>query len=124
MRNRAKCALCASIIESFVDFDYVSCSCGEIAISGGQRKLECYANDFKNFLRIDDIGKIIIPIIQEQANVEIEPKTHVCKQDLLETLDQMIKTYENLPSSAMSAPLTHYDALSILTLISELLRCD
>lgn len=120
MKNRAKCKLCDSVIESFIENDYVTCKCGEIAISGGAYRLDVYAKDFGNFLRIDDADNIIIPVVKEK----IETKKNLKREELLETLDHMVKTYEQLPSSALSAPLTHYDALSILTLISALLRCD
>ncbi len=57
MKNRAKCKKCHSVLESFHEFDYITCKCGEIAISGGNQKLECYANDWSNFLRVDDNDK-------------------------------------------------------------------
>ncbi len=120
MRNRAKCKLCDSIIESFIESDYVTCQCGEIAISGGAYRLDVYAKDFVNFFRLDDADNIIVPVVKEK----IESKKNMKKEELLETLDHMVKTYEQLPSSALSSPMTHYDALSILTLISALLRCD
>ena len=40
MRNRAKCKLCSSVIESYHRYDEVSCKCGEINISGGNDVLE------------------------------------------------------------------------------------
>lgn len=46
------------------------------------------------------------------------------KSEMLEMLDQMIKTIENLPQQAMTAPITHYDFLSALLLLSSILRED
>lgn len=120
MRNRAKCRLCQSLIESFIESDYITCECGEIAISGGSYRLDVYAKDFENFLRVDDADNVIVPVVKEK----IESKKNQNKEALLETLDHMIKNYEQLPSAALSSPLTHYDGLSILTLISALFRCD
>jgi len=48
--NRAKCAKCGDIIISKFRHDYVSCSCGEIFIDGGNDYCHCGAKDFKNFL--------------------------------------------------------------------------
>jgi hypothetical protein len=39
---------------------------------------------------------------------------------LLEILDEMVKTYETLPQSAMMQPITHYDHQSLLLLIQAL----
>jgi hypothetical protein len=39
---------------------------------------------------------------------------------LLEILDEMVKTYENLPQIAMMQPITHYDHQSLLLLIQAL----
>lgn len=46
------------------------------------------------------------------------------RKKLLDILDEMLKTYENLPQSAMIAPTTHYDLQSVLLLISALFRAD
>ena len=54
MKNRAKCKLCNSIIESFHRHDYVTCACGEIAVDGGLDYFKVIARDYANFLRIDD----------------------------------------------------------------------
>ena len=34
-RNRARCKACGSVIESKHRHDYVTCSCGQIAVDGG-----------------------------------------------------------------------------------------
>jgi hypothetical protein len=46
------------------------------------------------------------------------------KAHLILMLEQMIKGYENLPSQAMLAPVTHYDLRSSLILILELFRAS
>ena len=49
--NRAKCALCNSVIISTHVHDFVSCKCGEIFIDGGNEYWRAGANNFKNLLR-------------------------------------------------------------------------
>jgi hypothetical protein len=36
MRNRIQCLLCNEIIESKHRHDYVTCSCGNVSVDGGQ----------------------------------------------------------------------------------------
>ena len=66
MRNRAKCKKCESIIESFHRHDYVKCTCGSIAVDGGQDYFKCVADDWVNFIRIDDNDKEIMPTIKDK----------------------------------------------------------
>jgi hypothetical protein len=126
MRNRAKCKLCKSEIESFHRYDYVTCGCGEISISGGLETLECSARDWNNFLRIDEEGNEIIVKVKDA--IENDPPSQAqstpSKQELLQMLSEMISTYENLPQNAMSTPVTHYDLLSSLLLLSAILRSE
>lgn len=46
------------------------------------------------------------------------------KEKLLEILEEMIKTYENLPQHAMGTPITHYDYVSLLLLVRELFKAS
>ena len=101
MRNRAKCRLCGDIIESFHRTDYVACSCDEISVDGGEYRFQCGAKDFKNFIRIDDLGNEI-PIRFEEETKEIE----------------------ELPPRAMSSSITHYDWVASLILLSSILKAD
>lgn len=55
-RNRAKCRLCGSIIESLHRHDFKKCSCGEIMVDGGNDYWRCGAKDWRNFIRLDDDG--------------------------------------------------------------------
>lgn len=120
MRNRAKCKLCQSIIESFHSTDYVECKCGHIAVDGGEA-MRCAAIDFNNFLRIDDEGNEII--VKENALANFSSRSSKpTKQELFDELDQMIKSYERLPQHAMHAPVTHADLCSALLLVSAVLR--
>jgi hypothetical protein len=123
MRNRAKCKLCSSIIESMHATDLVLCKCEHIFVDGGDA-FKCGAEDWSNFLRIDDNGKEIQVKIESHISNESETVLKPHKEELLEYLDEMIKSYEILPQHAMMAPITHYDHQSLLILLSAILRSD
>lgn len=140
MKNRAKCKLCSSIIESFHSTDWVICKCEEIAVGGGDA-MNCAAKEWNNFLRIDDEGKEIIPKIldsglnepadksaetnQESQNTDPHQINHIPNRtELIDMLSEMIKNIENLPQYVMSSPITHYDFCSLLILITALFRTD
>jgi hypothetical protein len=136
MRNRAKCKLCQSIIESYIETDYITCKCGEIAICGGDHRYEIYANDFANIIRIDDndnefIPKIVEKTISEEENIlyketvkEYNEKNKIGREELLESLDHMIKNIDQLPDHAKVLPINHYDFGSLLMLLSAILRSE
>lgn len=126
MRNRAKCKLCGDIIESFHRNDYVSCSCQEISIDGGQHLFRCAAKSFENFLRVDDVGNERAIKFEEKSEEEYlsEPIRKPTKAEMIEMLEEMIANIEKLPANAMSAPITHYDWVSSLLLIASILKAD
>jgi hypothetical protein len=116
MRNRAKCKLCSSIIESYHRYDEVSCKCGEINISGGNYALECGAKDWSNFMRVDDMGnEIFVKVQMDDKTVEHEYKQS--KADLHKILQGMIDSIEGMPTNAKTIPLTHYDMQYLLLLM-------
>lgn len=127
MRNRAKCKLCGSILESFHRYDYVSCKCDEIAISGGQDKLEVYYKNIDNLLRLDDEDNVIV--VEENGNPEIshpiqDSVNKPTRKEKMEMLEAYVTNLENLPQNAMSTSVTHYDLYSLALLVSSLLRED
>jgi hypothetical protein len=132
MKNRAKCKLCNSIIESYHEYDYVTCKCSEISVTGGNIKFECFANDWNNFIRVDDQGNEIIVIVKDNPSLNMPTQVQETplsnqkptKKDLLNILEEQIKYYENLPQNAMSAPVSNYDLLSTLLILSAILRSD
>ncbi len=125
MRNRAKCRLCKSIIESQHPTDIVQCDCGEISVEGGPA-MRCAANDWVNFLRVDDHNNEIIVKVktlpQENISDHIPEKPN--RLDLLNMLDEMVKNVENLPQHALTQPINHYDYCSLMILLSSILRAD
>lgn len=124
MKNKAKCKLCNSIIESFHATDYVICSCGEIAVDGGDA-MRCSAKDFNNFIRVDEKGnEIQVKVINKDEEVKEEPLSKLTRQELIYEIKELIKNIQNLPNHAMQTPLNHYDYLSILMLFASLLDCN
>lgn len=115
MRNRAKCKACESIIESLNVNDEVTCKCGQISVSGGEL-LGCAAVNWGNFLRVDDEGNVIVPTVKDKAPV--------CKADLLNALDEMIKRIEEMPQQAMIVAINHYDFVSLLILLSSIFKSE
>lgn len=128
MRNRAKCALCDNIIESFHQTDYVECSCGSIAIDGGDYKFEVFAHDFHNLIRLDDDGnEIMIKVIDEMpsdTNVSEEIPSKLTRGDMVDMLEEMCKGYNNLPSKALYEPVNHVDFLSALMLLVSIFKAE
>ena len=137
MKNRAKCKLCSSIIESFHATDWVTCKCGEIHVDGGDA-MKCAAKNWSNFLRVDDSGNEIIVKVESPSDPEHastgdgengdsgDHNKHKkpSKLELIEMLKEMINSIERLPDYAMSTPITHYDFSSLLILLLALLSDD
>ena len=122
MRNRAKCRLCNDILESFHRYDYVTCKCGEISVTGGLDAYECSSKDWANFLRVDDEGNTIVPTIKSTDDPLEVVAPKMSRDDLIGMLDDMIKTIEGLPRNAMVEPITHYDHCATLILLSAILK--
>jgi len=125
MQNRAKCKLCQSVIESFHSTDYVLCKCGEIFVDGGE-SLACGAKNWSNFLRVDDLGnEIEVKVINKnESSLSTSEQEKPKKPELLSMLDEMIKNIENLPDHAKISPINHYDLVSALVLIREIVVCE
>lgn len=126
MKNRAKCKKCESIIESFHRHDYVTCACGEISVDGGQDYYRCRATDWNNFLRVDDEGNVIVPVIKDKITEQEKEESPVCapkptKEELMSLLDEQIKSYEKMPSNAVNSSVTHYDLLGFMYLMQSIL---
>ena len=121
MKNKAKCKSCASIIESCHATDYVQCKCGKIAVLGGS-SMRCAAEDWNQFVRIDDENKEI-PITVHENKEDLQKSGEISSRDeLINMLENKIETFDHLPAQAMQTPVTHYDLQSILILFSEILK--
>ena len=107
--------------------DYVSCECGQIAVNHGEAMF-CEALDWNNFLRLDDEGNEKAVTYQEKNDeqdnrINKGEDTHKpSKDELISMLDEMIKSYEHLPTHAMHAPISHADHVSLMMLVSSLFK--
>lgn len=129
MNFRAKCRLCKTFIEKRNTDDYITCACGEISIKGLEGTTQFIAREWENFIRIDDEGnEVIIKVVEKEDISSAKPHPEgilpPSKDELFSMLNQMIKTYEELPNQAMGTPVTHYDLLSALLLLSAILRAS
>ena len=111
MRNRAKCKVCESIIESLTSKDDVTCKCGQISVSGGERVL-CAALNWDNFLRIDDNDNEIKPKVIDKPEPTLS--------ELIDELDDLIQRIDDMPQQAMIVSINHYDYQSLLILLSSI----
>lgn len=120
MRNRAKCKLCGSVIESYHSTDLVLCKCGEIEVDGGDA-LRCAAKNWNNFLRVDDKDNEIMVTVKDDVK-QLDFDKPIGRSDLIKELDSMINQIESLPSHAMTTPINHYDQCALLILLSAILK--
>jgi len=124
MRNRAKCKICADIIESLHETDLQFCQCGLIFVDGGD-KLKCGAKNWDHFARIDDAGREVeIKVVDDnpKKRPEIKEVDPLSKEQKLDMLLNMIKNIEDLPATALYQPVTQYDLYSSLSLVYSLLK--
>ena len=125
MRNRAKCKLCNDVLESFIQGDYVTCSCGDVTIGP---HLYAEARDWATFVRVDDNDHEIPVQYQDKRQhqdqkINEDKETHKpSREELIRMLDELVKSYDNLPQQAMNAPVSHADQLSLLMLVSSLFK--
>jgi hypothetical protein len=127
MRNRAKCKLCKNVIESFTLMDYVTCSCGEITIEGGNQKFLVYCRDFANFLRIDDQDNEVEVTVKQASEALQQPREEskpLSREQLIEEFSCLLENLNSLPPNAAHTPVTHSDLSSALSLVLTILRCD
>lgn len=118
MRNRAKCKLCQSIIESFLPDEIVYCKCGEIAVCDGAA-MRMWPIGSPNFLRVDEVGhEIVVSYKEKRAEGEShedsdKPNEPRSKADLIKDFENAIEYIDKAPeherySSVTNAALCHY----------------
>lgn len=91
----------------------MECMCKEIAVFGD---IGCEAKDWKNFLHIREDDK--------EYEVKINEAPKPSRKELIEMLENMCRSYENLPSQAMTANINYYDFYSLLMLLSTLFKSE
>jgi hypothetical protein len=104
----------------------VLCKCGEIEVDGGDA-MKCAARNWDNFLRVDDDGNEIVPVIKNDGE-DVKPLYNAenpegpTKEDLFGMLEEMIKSIERMPQEALTATVTHYDHWALMTILLKILR--
>lgn len=126
MRNRAKCKLCGDIIESFHQYDKVTCKCSEISIDGGNYHLITHAKDVSNFLRVDDQGNEIVVTWKDKQEIEVIPedfpKEPLKKEDIIQEMNMIIERISGLPEPGLNSFVTKLEFWEALILIKALLE--
>jgi RecJ-like exonuclease len=107
MENKCQCKLCGDILKGLDNY-ILYCKCNEICLDGINKLVVCNTCD-DNYIELKD------ELIEDISN---KPS----KKELLDMLDEMVKNIENLPSNAMYTPINHYDLMSVLLLLSSILR--
>lgn len=127
MRNRAKCRLCGDIVESFHPTDLCICKCGEIGVYGAEA-MYAQADNFENFLRVDDVGNEICVTYRGKSDEEqgdqcpANPPKEIARDELIYELDTMIENIKNLPEHAKFCPPTNRDLAAFMLVISNILK--
>lgn len=125
MRNRAKCKLCSSIIESLTKEDHISCECGEIEISGGNEAFLIKAKDFTNFIRIAEDDSEIKPVIMEKKKEQLPLPAEMQEQKITQTaaiFKEMVQRLERMKIEELTSPMSHQDFLYFLYLFADFLE--
>lgn len=134
MRNRAKCRLCGDVIESLHVHDYVPCKCDEIAVDGGTQYWRVFAKSWDNFIRLDDEGNEVIPVVEEKVETpkpsikvetlkpSIEEPKPLGREDKFVMLEAFAQSIERLPEHALMSPVSHADLYQAILLITSILR--
>lgn len=124
MRNRAKCKACNEILESFHEFDYVSCKCGEIGISGGLVRYEVSARNPENFLRVDDDGHEIPVTWKEKEDMDKNPPPpkKMTKKEAIEELNNRLQYMENMREDDLYRSVSQSEFYQWMALLVYCLR--
>jgi hypothetical protein len=125
MRNRAKCRLCGDVIESLHVHDYVPCKCDEIAVDGGTQYWRVFAKSWDNFIRLDDEGNEVIPVVEDKIEAQkpaIEEPKPLTREDKLVMLEAFAQSIERLPEHALMSPVSHADLYQAILLMTSILR--
>jgi hypothetical protein len=118
MRNRAKCKLCQSIIESFYPGHVDTCKCGAITVFNGEA-MDMAPFNSPHFLRVDEIGNEIVVSYKEkgaegQGHEEADnPNEPLSRADLIKDFENAIEYIDKAPdheqySFVTNAALCHY----------------
>lgn len=126
---KIQCKICNNIIEH-IDTEVIGCMCGEVLLDGEMQLIACKTNT-NNFTIIGNEDESMHTIssqerdkVKEFAKKELEKTKEISREVCLDSLNEYIKCLKELPPQAMTAPVTHYDLLMVLELMSMILSFD
>jgi hypothetical protein len=134
--NRAKCALCGDVVQSFYASDEAVCKCGEVHVLGGElQAFKPSSGNWNNLIYVDDIGNKIC--IENKDDAEKQPEQSGAyespdqavfkgrtKEEVIDELQSMITSDAKLPDSAHVQTLTYVDLLRYMVVILDILKRD
>lgn len=129
MRNRAKCKLCLSVIESFLPDEIVYCKCGEIAVCDGAA-MRMWPIGSPNFLRVDEIGNEVVVSYKEKGaeghdnEGEHKPNEPRSKADLIKDFENAIEYIDKSPDHEKYSPVTNIALCHYLKALVNILKRD
>jgi hypothetical protein len=118
MRNRGKCKLCHTIIESFYMGHLDTCKCGAVSVFNGDG-MDMAPFNSPHFLRVDEVGNEIVVSYKEkdaegdQDKGEHNPNEPRSRADLIKDFENAIEYIDKAPdheqySFVTNAALCHY----------------
>ena len=110
--TKSKCKLCGSVIEG-LEGHIVECNCGEITLDGERKAVMCKTS-LSNYVEVDNEGNEIVLVEKERPR----------KEELVNMLYEIGKSYEQLPEIAKVNPVNHYDLETVIMLVVAIMRAE
>jgi hypothetical protein len=111
MRNRGKCKLCHTIIESFYMGHLDTCKCGAVSVFNGDG-MDMAPFGSPHFLRVDEVGNEIVVSYKEKSS-ESGSHEEGDKPNEPRSRADLIKDFENAIEYINRAP--QHEQLSFVT---------
>lgn len=121
-RNRAKCKLCSSIIESHFEGDVAVCACGAITVFGGE-SMDMAPFGSPNFMRVDDLGnEVLVQYRDIQADKQSEEdmnhhQEYTSYKEAVNELQRLIDADEHFVKNGDDSPIRRCDLLQYMNRI-------
>ena len=127
MKNRAKCKLCHSIIESHFSGDVMYCKCGAISVFGGD-SMDMAPFGSPNFLRIDEQGNEVVVSYkridgEKEANDPVEqPPEYFTAEDHVKYLERLLELDEDFLDKGHNQPMSRVEVIQYMRYIVKLFK--
>lgn len=113
--NAARCGICEDYIESKHRHDFVTCSCGNLAVDGGQEYLK---RSFKQDNWVDMSQMTRYGHLKEQAS-NLQIQMDVAKQEILQLQDDHDNAVKKLRNQIDRANMEYLSILSEIKTLEE-----